>query len=156
MAERVDVRSLHIVKAWIDERIKSARFRKCGHLTVLPLNEYHEGVNVPATHIYFPHCERDSFEWSQARLGRDSEIHILRHMLHSEPIACPANCRSFEHRYWTSAKRLLMRFLHLLEQGASAFLQLPWQTQVLIVFLVILLFAPHWIPPMIDLFRALQ
>lgn len=156
MPERVEVRSLHAVRVWIDERIKSGRFKRCAHLVVLPLNEYHEGVNVPATHIYLPHCNRDSFTWSQARLGRDSELHILRRVLHSEPIACPPKCRSYENRSWGATKKTAGRLFHIVQNWLRAFSQLSWRTQTLIILLLILLFAPAWIPPILELLRAFR
>jgi hypothetical protein len=140
----------------MDERIKSGRFRPCAHLVVSPFNEYPEGVNVLPTHIYLPQCNRDSFSWSQPRVDRQSEFDILRQMLHLEPIACPTNCRCFEHRYWGSAKRTGSKLLRAIRDLWGAFSRLPWQTQTLFVLLLILIFAPRWIPPIIELLHALR
>ncbi len=156
MNQRVEVLSRHTVTVWIEEGIKTGRFKRCAHLVVLPMDEYQGGVEVPATHIYLPHCNRDSFEWSQGRLNRESELHILRHMLHGEPIACPLKCRSFEHRYTGATKKAVRKFFSTMRDWLKAFSKLPWQTQTLIILLLILVFAPRWIPPIVELLRAFR
>lgn len=156
MRERVDTRSLHAVKLWIRQRIKSGQLKNCGHLSsVLPLEIPGQGNNRVPTPIYVPQCSQDSFEWKQPRLDRKDEWDILRYQLHNDPIECPENCCNYEHRYWTRTKERASRALSALGHGFKWFASLPWPTQVLIILLLILALAPSWVPQIIELLKLI-
>lgn len=154
MGNEADTASQHAVRSWIEQRIKSGKFKKCGHLTIFPKTFFRIG-HSPTTK-FLPDCNCTSFAWNGPHSTRDDEVYILANKLSTEPIACPKNCHYYEHSYVTSAKKVTGKALSRVTVGFKWFSGLPWQTQLALILLFVVALAPGWVPPIKELIRALR
>ncbi len=154
MGNEVDTASQHTVLSWIEQRIKSGKFKKCGHLTIFPTTSARIG-HFPTTR-FLPHCNRKSFAWNEPHGTGDKEVDILANKLSTEPIACPKNCHYYEPSYVTSAKEVTGKVLSRVIVGFKWFSGLPWQTQLALILVFVVALAPGWVPPIKELIRALR
>ena len=150
MSEPIQLWSHHEVTQWVRDHISDGTFKHCAHLTVIAVSRGRETVFVP-------NCKRRSFNWTTPPLDRQFELDILTSMLHTGVISCPANCVNY-----VSERRIsLLRPLSKLQSVAwylvvpfQWFAKLPWQTQVFLIILGILLVARPLIPLIVQLLKA--
>lgn len=170
MADHTDPQNQSKVQQWVDERIKSGKFKDCIHLKVI---QRAMAVGVGSAVVCFlPQCDQRSFEWPRPRVDDQSQMDMLtRSMVQGgEIISCPANCFCFisradaelaERKAQTAAarrekwERRRARFAGPMKNLFGWFGKLPWQTQLLIILLGILAISPKWVPQLIVLIKAL-
>lgn len=156
MASPVETTSRHTVSSWVEDRVKSDVFKKCGHLIVLPVQwppNMRRGYPVIG---FVPHCKRNSFAWKEPGTGWGNPLSLLMHGLNQEPISCPPDCRYYERRYWTKTKTLVQGIFSRIGSGLQWFSGLDRTVQLLILFFMISAIAPRWIPPLINLLKTLK
>jgi len=69
---------------------------------------------------------------------------------------CPSNCRYFESHRMQAVKNKIAVLLDFFASVFRWFASLPWQTQLVILFLIILALAPTWIPSLIKFIEAIK
>jgi hypothetical protein len=147
----VNTGSHHEVTAWVRSKIAAGTFKNCGHLEVSQDHTGRDGV------VFTPNCTRSSFEFSDRRLSQIAQFDALIRSLHTDPISCPKNCVNY-----VSARRVKFNRPFLSLWAARRYLlvpfqwfgKLPWQTQVLLIMLLIIALTPKWVPQMIALLKA--
>ena len=110
--------------------------------------------------FYFvPGCAHHSFESYFAHISDDMQLEILQHNLGNDPISCPKNCTFYEnHRWgWTkhNTRRIVAGLYGAIRELLKGFAGLPWQTQISIVGLFVLIVSPKWVPLLISLAKAI-
>lgn len=161
MPNEIDTRSENAVWSWVEERIVSRSFKKCGHLrlvSILPmiatarLNE----MWAPHLPIFLPNCECNSFEYRNNPLEGRIDHRLASIWLLNEPITCSTTCRLYEHRKWFKFKRKFNQIPQITSIPFKWFSKLPWQTQVLLIALLIILLIPKAVPPIMRLIQAIK
>lgn len=69
---------------------------------------------------------------------------------------CHPNCHCYISLWRLGIKARASSFLNSLASFFKWFTSLPWQTQVLIIFLIILVLAPRWVNPLLKLIEAIK
>ena len=156
MASPVETRSAHTVSSWVKARLKSGMFKKCGHLVVLPVNMPPTMRRPSRLTRFIPNCNRNSFDWKAPEFDFDDRLERRLHGLDQDPISCPKDCLYYEPRGWTKTKKLVRKIFSGIGSWFKWFLGLHWAVQVSILLLMTSAIAPHWIPPLIDLLKALK
>ena len=164
MATHVDTLSRHEVLSWISEHVRTGRFRKCGHLGIKQVSKYQDDFDTSPIHPFVPHCDKDSFDWKgDASLYRGTRLDTLVSRLRISPISCPEDCRCYEPRNWTKVKGAGSKAKSAVSGWLGAvierFLKLPWQTQVaiigLVLIVVVLALARKEIPHIIEFLKVI-
>jgi len=144
----VNTESRHEVLFWVKTQTAEGNLKNCMYLKVNPASV------VMGKTVFLPKCDQRSFHWKQHPAVPKMELDILLHSLHTNPISCPKDCTN----YLSRRKVNFFRRLSSLRPGApfTWFAKLPWQTQFLLVALIILLVAPRWVPQLVNLFNAIH
>ena len=145
----VNTESHHEVLLWVKTQTAEGNLKHCIFLEVDPSSTLVNGKRV-----FIPKCRRQSFEWNVPHTPRQ-DLDILAHSLHSNPISCPKHCVNYSSRRKFIFFRRLSNLRSILVP-LDWFAKLPWQTQFLLVALVILLVAPRWVPQLVNLFNAIH
>jgi len=162
----LETRSAHNVRQWINQAVKERRLKDCWNLyisIVEPRIETHGRVTDAGDSFFIPTCKHQSFESQFAHLTDDQQSEVLRHSLCIDPVSCPKNCTYYENHRWgwtkSTAKRLFVGIYDAIKAVLKGYAALPWQTQVAIlavpVLLVILRKSPNWLSPMLSLLKAI-
>jgi hypothetical protein len=154
MTEPVKIWSHHEVVKWVSERVAAGTFRNCAHLTVIALKQRRAmGTAV----VFVPDCKRRSFAWKRAPMDRQDEFEQLTMVLRSEPMSCPHDCVNYVSERRVSLLRPLSKLqlvARYLVVPFEWFGKLPWQTQVVVILLFVLIAARPLIPLIIQLLKA--
>jgi hypothetical protein len=146
----VDTTSHHEVLLWVQTQTAEGNLKPCIFLEV-----ERDVTLVEGKRVFIPKCRQHSFEWKAPRTHTDRELDILAHSLHSNPISCPKHCVNYSSRrkfiFFRRLSKIRSIFVPL-----DWFAKLPWQTQFLVVALIILLVAPRWVPQLVNLFNAIH
>jgi hypothetical protein len=150
MSQPVKTWSHNEVVQWVKNQVSKGTFKHCTHLTVIKLTQGDMTVFVPD-------CQRRSFDWKTPPLGRQFEFEILTSMLHLGEISCPKNCVNYASQRRASLFKPFSRFQVLIRYFAVPFqwfAKLPWQTQIVILVLGIVIAARPLIPLIVQLLNA--
>ena len=108
--------------------------------------------------LFIPDCARRSFNWRNPPRNRDDEWSTLVHYLHADQIRCPQDCLNYRPKWLARILKPFPTFAHIFGRGVAApfqwFAKLPWQTQVVIIFLFIIIAARQLLPYIIELLKA--
>lgn len=158
----VHTTSHHEVAEWIKQQQEAGVLRKCAHLNIAHIS-WSSGDDSEFQH-FIPECKRNSFDWrSGGGLSKEGQLEYLR-VLYDGIISCPNNCvnyRSSRVARWLWYLRRPFRAPQLwLIRLFRWFHKLPWQTQVAFIgsftLLLILKFAPQWLPQILELVKAFR
>ena len=162
MAVNIDIGNASAVKGWLDAQIKAKQFRPCGHLLFKSLRYRMSGSTVSSTRVMFiPQCERRSFVWRRHPVpDLEMERELLAQFGQLDEISCPKDCKFFRHRWVSRVQGFLPASLRWLwgsvKPVSEWYAKLHGATQVFIIVLLILLFAPRWLPLFIQLVKAVS
>lgn len=141
----------------IERGIKEGRYKDCFYLCVGDNRGYCMGG-------FFTHCKKSSLENSR----RDADLVIVGEL------RCPDDCHFYESRMETELQKLekeqekrrderaekrrqrLVKIGKALVAPFQWFARLPWQTQLVLIILAILLFSPKWAPKISELIKAVK
>jgi hypothetical protein len=147
----IDTSSQHNVQVWIEERTKAGALRSCANIEIKRVEDYRPD-GLP---YYYPACRENSFLWPSGPMRMNDRLQILQNGLHLNLISCPKDCKYFQSRFGRALSMEQKRFFSLLAKPFGYFSKLPWQTQTFIILLLILLWAPQWVPAITNLIRAM-
>lgn len=148
------------MRTWIDEQVAAKRFKPCAHLILKSQTLRMGGPSGRSTQIFFlPTCQRASFEWGRySGMDLESQRELLCFHREFDALSCPTKCKFYRNRlagkiigFVPTVLRALRSFLRPPFQW---FANLPGVTQVFLILLIVVLFAPKWIPLLIDLVKA--
>jgi hypothetical protein len=160
MTVQIDICNANAVRTWLDERIKANQFKPCGHLLLKGLTHRMRGPAVTSTSVMFlPQCQRRSLLWKgQPTPDLELERELLS-MGQLDLISCPEYCKFYQHKLVSRLFGFVpasWRWLKAeLNPAFEWYSKLSGGTQMLIILLLILLFAPRWVPKMIELAKAI-
>ncbi len=141
----------------IESGVAEGRYKDCSHLCIS------QGLSSMGG-SYSTHCRRDAFENSR-RTGSVLEVGRLW---------CPPDCHFFDSRLECRLRELeqeqarrrsdkarerkqaLSDMVTFVSAPFRWFGTLHWVTQVLIILMAILLFAPKWVPVILELLREVR
>jgi hypothetical protein len=156
---RIETSSAHNVKLWVKQGVADGRLKRCWNLVVKKVRPQTDGGGIEMESFYAPFCECDSFEGSVAYMDERTKLGFLRRQLNTNPVSCPKNCTMYENRKWSwfksNATNVLKGLYESLKGLLKGYVALPWQTQVIIAVLVILLISPKWVPLIVSLLKAI-
>src|SRR2546425_3037706 len=142
MTVKINNNNPSAVRTWIDEQIKSKRFKRCAHLLLVSQRVRAGSPAGPHTQIYFmPHCERASFDWG--RYG-SPDLEMQRELLclyaEFDQISCPKGCRFYRHawvgRLLGFVPACLRWFKDFLRPAFQWFAKLKGITQVFLILML--------------------
>jgi hypothetical protein len=162
MTVKIDIGNASAVKGWLDAQIKAKQFRPCGHLLLKGVRHRLSGSALTSTRVMFiPECQRRSFVWKRhpvPDLEMEREYLALYGQL--DEISCPRDCKFFRHRWVSRVQGFVpasLRWLWSCVKPVSEwYAKLHGATQVFIIVLLILVFAPRWLPLVIQLVKAVS
>ena len=161
--EPLNTRSAHNVSLWVENNIAKGRLKRCWNLDIdkVELRQEEDGKLVDSGESYFiPVCRHQSFETRFGVITDDQLESMLRYNLQSDPIWCPKQCVYYQNRKWHSIRFRTSRFfsgLYSEVRGVvKGFTGLAWQTQALIVILLILVITPKWVPQLLSIIKAIK
>lgn len=135
----------HTAHEWIEFLISEGVLKECGRID---LEEVCIGSDDKTYFAVI--CREKSFE---------SE-HVNPYAWPSDPqwnfYGCPLNCHCFISPWKMGIKARASSFANSLGSLFRWFSSLPWQTQLLIIFLIILFFAPAWVNALLRLMEAIK
>jgi hypothetical protein len=158
----IQTTSAHEVRVWVEGRIKAGEMKNCAHLNILPWEwrNKEEPGETDEPPFFAPVCERQSFEWKYGYLTKVQQMHFLQGALDQNLVRCPENCRYYRSLRWAKTERHWRAFWSNVAVPFKWFARAAWQTQVVIivgvVLIVILSRFPQWLPPLIDLVKAVR
>ena len=143
----------HEVTAHRDDGLARGLFKPCAHLYVYR-------AAPPREPFFFIACREESFEakdywdvYSGVRAWNNPK--------------CPDNCKHFkdraagekevrDSRRKKAIKSKVLAIPRALKGLAIWFDQRPWQVQLVIILSLLLLFAPRWAAPLIEIIKTIQ
>lgn len=159
MTVPIDIGNASVARSWLDEQIKAKQFKPCGHLLLGRLIHRMRGPAGSSTRVMFvPQCQRRSFLWKgqpTPDLEFEKELLAMRQL---DLISCPSNCKFYRHKWVSRIVGFVPSCLRWLKNTLKPvfdwYAKLSGATQVFIILLLILLFAPRWVPLVIELAKA--
>lgn len=154
----INSRSAHNVNLWIRNAIAEGRLKKCWHLDIdkIEIKRGNGNESVDAGESYFvPSCAHQSFESTFGHVDDDTQLHVLRYSLSTDPIWCPANCTYYRNQTWGRVRFETGRIFETARNLVKGFVGLSWQTQVAMIILIVLVIAPKWVPLLVSLVRVI-
>jgi len=164
--EPVHTDNRHSVSNWIKKSIEEGRLRDCFNLYIQDYRNIEEGgLDGTKTYTFFlPCCRQQSFV--TRFIGRSNEDHAqaLRFGLQVNPLSCPKDCTYYRSRRWSEFKhkagKPFKNAFEWLLVVLRAYTGLPWQTQVAIIGVPVLIgvfmWAPQWVPALVALVQAIR
>lgn len=170
MGHPTDTQNLSAVKLWVEDKVASGLIKDCTHLKIISMTM--SVVTGSLIRYFVPDCDQRSLEWSCPALDDYSRREMLVHGMEngSDIIACPAKCACYESRIEVELakaeamkaaaarekrERRWARVVGPIKGVLGWFNKLPWQTQILIILLVVLFISPRWVPQLVLLIKAL-
>ena len=130
-ASPIDTRSANSVAVWMEGRKKSGNLRRCANLGIGFFDWFQDTPRGPVVSkkVFFPSCQKHSFDWSYKGLTDAQQRDDLEFRLHQNPISCPANCLYYRNKYWARFTILCRRFWTFATLPLSWFSKAAWQTE---------------------------
>jgi hypothetical protein len=138
----------------IERGIKEEKFKDCvnlqltGHRQLFGYEDIVSGFTIK--------CREDCVAWYDdlATVGCPSICHLFRSRAEAESQKEKARLEEKRKEREQERREMVDRWLNYVATPFKWFSKLAWQTQFLLVLLLILIFAPRWVPKIIELIRA--
>jgi hypothetical protein len=158
----IQTHSADNVRKWIKQGIKNHSLKDCSNLDMdivkLATKARFEGEPDEEETFFIPVCRHRSFKSNIGHLADDAQLRMLRYGLNQLPIECPKDCTFYEHRRagWIkeNTRHLFESAYTIVVDLLKGYAALQWPTQVFLILLVVLIVAPKWVPPLIQLVKA--
>jgi hypothetical protein len=155
----IDTRSAHEVKAWMEERKRDGTLKRCANLYIQYV-DWMEAPDVLDRKVFLPDCLKHSFHWKVQGMTDAHQKSYLEHQLGQNPISCPADCNYYQRAWVQQLRSRCKRVFTPLAVPFMWFSKAVWQTQVALIvaiaLIIILWRFPQWLPPLIELVKAVR